>query len=217
MPIDRECFWKDSKVVLGYINNGARRFHVYVADRVQITRDATEFYQWYYIESASNPADQASRGLRASENNNSAWLIGPPLLWQPNIGTQSVEAQLHHGDPEVKFVRTQCTKTKLHRIVLDILSRFSSWTKLISFVGRMQRLSNSIKGTHPPTPDERLKAELTMAKFVQHDTFVDAISTLHKSVKLPRTNSLKPLEPVLYDELKGELVGQPCHHPTNTR
>lgn len=101
MPIDRECFWKDSKVVLGYINNGARRFHVYVADRVQITRDATEFYQWYYIESASNPADQASRGLRASENNNSAWLIGPPLLWQPNIGTQSVEAQLHHGDPEV--------------------------------------------------------------------------------------------------------------------
>lgn len=81
----------------------------------------------------------------------------------------------------------------------------------------MQRLSNSIKGTHPPNPDERLKAELTMAKFVQHDTFVDAISALHKSVKLPRTNSLKPLEPVLYDELKVELVGQPCHHPTNTR
>lgn len=199
LPIDREYFWTDSKVVLGYINNEARRFHVYVANRVQIIRDATEPHQWHYIESTSNPADQASRGLRASEINNSAWLIGPPLLWQQNIETQSVEAELHLGDPEVKSVRTLCTKTELHRSVLDILSRFSSWTKLISFVARMQRLSNGIKGTHPTTPDERLKAELTIVKFVQHETFPDAISTLRKSENLPRTNSLKPLEPVLQD------------------
>lgn len=104
--IDREYFWTDSKVVLGYINNETRRFHVYVANRVQIIRDATEPHQWHYIESASNPADQASRGLHASEINNSAWLIGPPLLGKPNIETQSVEAELHLGDPEVKSVRT---------------------------------------------------------------------------------------------------------------
>lgn len=54
LPIDREYFWTDSKVVLGYINNEARRFHVYVANRVQIIRDATEPHQWHYIESASN-------------------------------------------------------------------------------------------------------------------------------------------------------------------
>lgn len=99
----------------------------------------------------------------------------------------------------MKSVRTLCTKTELHRNVLDILSRFSAWTKLISFVARMQRLSNGIKGTHPTTPDERLKPELTIVKFVQHETFPDAISTLCKSENLPRTNSLKPLEPVLQD------------------
>ena len=32
-----EKFWSDSKVVLGYINNEARRFHVFVANRVQQT------------------------------------------------------------------------------------------------------------------------------------------------------------------------------------
>lgn len=85
---------------------------MYVANRVQIIRDATEPHQWLYIESANNPADQASRRLRASEINNSAWLIGPPLLWQPNIETQSVEAELHLGDPEVKSVRTLCTKNR---------------------------------------------------------------------------------------------------------
>lgn len=31
----REFFWTDSKIVLGYVNNEARRFHVYVANRVQ--------------------------------------------------------------------------------------------------------------------------------------------------------------------------------------
>lgn len=60
----------------------------------------------------------------------------------------------------------------------------------------MQRLSNGIKGTHPTTPDDRFKAELTIMKLVQHETFPDAISILCKSENLPRTNSLKPLEPV---------------------
>ena len=34
-----EYYWSDSKVVLGYISNNARRFHVYVANRVQQIRD----------------------------------------------------------------------------------------------------------------------------------------------------------------------------------
>lgn len=114
-------------MVLWYINNETRRFHVYVANRIQKIKDATEPHQWYYIESARNPADQASRGLRASEINNFAWLVGPSLLWQPNIESQSVEeAELHLGDPKVKSLRTLCTKTEFYISVLDILSRFSS-------------------------------------------------------------------------------------------
>ena len=31
----QEIFWTDSKMVLGYINNDARRFHVFVGNRVQ--------------------------------------------------------------------------------------------------------------------------------------------------------------------------------------
>ncbi|KAG1929509.1 hypothetical protein F2P79_022940 [Pimephales promelas] len=37
-----EYYWTDSKVVLGYINNEARRFHVFVANRVQQIRTSTE-------------------------------------------------------------------------------------------------------------------------------------------------------------------------------
>ena len=36
-----EFYWADSKVVLGFINKESRRFHVYVANRVQLIRDYT--------------------------------------------------------------------------------------------------------------------------------------------------------------------------------
>jgi len=35
----KENFWTDSKIVLGYVNNEAKRFHVYVANRIQQIRD----------------------------------------------------------------------------------------------------------------------------------------------------------------------------------
>ncbi|XP_064641264.1 uncharacterized protein LOC135496077 [Lineus longissimus] len=37
-----EHFWTDSKVVLGYISNEAKRFHIFVANRVQQIRNSTK-------------------------------------------------------------------------------------------------------------------------------------------------------------------------------
>ena len=58
-----EVFYTDSQVVLGYIKNDARRFHVFVANRVQQIRDNSSPDQWKYIETSKNPADESSRGL----------------------------------------------------------------------------------------------------------------------------------------------------------
>ena len=57
-----KCFWTESKVVLGYISNKARRFHTFVANRVQGIRDHTSPDKWHYIDTKDNPADDASRG-----------------------------------------------------------------------------------------------------------------------------------------------------------
>lgn len=43
--------------VLGYINNEARRFHTFVANRVQRIHRSTTPEQWRYIPSDENPAD----------------------------------------------------------------------------------------------------------------------------------------------------------------
>ena len=57
----KEWFWTDSKVVIGYIKNDARRFKTFVANRVQRIRDNTDVQQWCYVPTGENPADSASR------------------------------------------------------------------------------------------------------------------------------------------------------------
>lgn len=82
LKIDQEYFWTDSQVVLGYINNDARRFHVFGTNRVQRIREATDPTQWYYINTSQNPADHTSRGLKMAELIRSNWLTGPKFLWE---------------------------------------------------------------------------------------------------------------------------------------
>lgn len=41
----QEVFWSDSKVVLGYVANESRRFHVFLANHVQVIQDATSIEQ----------------------------------------------------------------------------------------------------------------------------------------------------------------------------
>lgn len=79
----KEWFWTDSNIVLGYIGNESRRFHVFVANRVQQIRDHTEPYQWQYISTSENPADIASRGANVQDlMNRPEWLSGLEFLWK---------------------------------------------------------------------------------------------------------------------------------------
>lgn len=60
-------FKTDSTVVLSYINNDARRFQVFVANRIQRIKPSTKPEQWAYVASENSPADHASRGLSAQQ------------------------------------------------------------------------------------------------------------------------------------------------------
>ena len=71
-------FWSDSKVVLGYVANDSKRFHVFVANRVQQIRNFSKPDQWRHVRGDINPADEASRGLRPKELlTTSKWISGP--------------------------------------------------------------------------------------------------------------------------------------------
>ncbi len=132
-----EHFWTDCKVVLGYITNEVRRFHVFVANRVQQIQERTTQEQWHYVDTKSNSADDASRGIRMQELlNGSRWINGPEFLWKneshwPTASTNSereTRFELVPDDPEIKKAVSLVTKTKTsYPSFLSRLQYFSSW------------------------------------------------------------------------------------------
>ena len=53
-PTIKEYFRTDSEVVLGYINNNAKCFKIFVANRVQLIQENSNVNQWMYVDSRSN-------------------------------------------------------------------------------------------------------------------------------------------------------------------
>ena len=85
-PEMKEFFLTDSRVVLGYINNEVKRFHVYVANRVQQIRNLTDPNAWFYVDTNNNPADKAPRGLTAKQLvEGCLWLTGQEFLWRRGL------------------------------------------------------------------------------------------------------------------------------------
>lgn len=65
-------------IVLKYIANEVRRFVTFVANRVAVIRQESDPGQWRHVRSELNPADYASRGIKASETRKlERWRRGP--------------------------------------------------------------------------------------------------------------------------------------------
>ncbi len=117
-------------MVLGYINNEARRFHTLVANRVQKIHLCTTSQQWRYVPTNENPADHVS-GLNAGEILTSNWLTGPGFLWKKDIPpVVDIDTALTIGDPEVRQAQTlsaQTTEVKAVKSCLHGLELSKLW------------------------------------------------------------------------------------------
>ena len=117
-----EYFWTDSKVVLGYISNEARRFHVYVENRVQRIRESSDPSQWRYVATGENPADHASRGLGADELLASNWFTGTSFLWENELPKEEInKEETAMNDPEVKRGHCHVLETKQGKTMIERL------------------------------------------------------------------------------------------------
>ena len=112
---------------LGYIKNEAKRFHPFVANRVQQIKTRTNIKQWRYIDTKNNPADHVSRGRTAEELVKSNWFSGSSFLWEKEIPSNKEETPvLQIGDPEVKATTVLTTVKKQDEFSLvNCISKFS--------------------------------------------------------------------------------------------
>lgn len=154
LHLDRSMFWTDSQSVLKYIANEHSRYKTFVANRVAAIRDATELSQWKYIESKSNPADDATRGQNADKlTNNKRWLHGPDILWKEKQEQQhrpvgfKETSSLALDDPELKRTHTvNAICAKEENATQRLMTHFSDWTKLQLAVAWYLKLKETLKG-----------------------------------------------------------------------
>ena len=196
----------DSQIVLAYINNSRKRFPVFVSNRVRLIRDFSEPSQWRHVPSSLNPADDASRGLKASEMQGSAWLSGPEFLLQPKqlwplqqltenvIETCSVSCVDEHD--------SQISATE------RLVAYFSSWDKLRRATAIFRRMQcylrqkvqkQSVNCSGPLSAAELEAAEYAIVRFTQANSFAKDLTLLKSTDRknVLRKSSLYRLNPFI--------------------
>ena len=99
---------------------------------MQLIRNDTSPDQRRYVESGSNPADEASRGMNAKEiMQKSQWIN--VLSWQTEDHwpqQDSYENEVDHISPDVRKVTANETVIEQHEKMLSRFERFSKWQVL---------------------------------------------------------------------------------------
>ena len=220
----QECYWTDSNVVLGYVNNDAKRFHTFVANRIQRIKSSTNPEQWRHVSSENNLADCASRGLTAVQLKESNWLKGPNFLWQPSLPPEEqMVGEVEVTDPELRKTHVHTVRTTEVHSMVNHFIKFSDWSRAVRAVARLQRFVREFKGLQSRTNEatsleERREADIFIIKLVQEEAFAEGIYRL-KSQKVPtlnRCNKLHQLNPFLDKRnvlrVGGRLSQSALHH-----
>ena len=147
LPIDQSFFWTDSTCVLRYIENQDKRFQTFIANRVATIHDASAPSQWYYVNTQSNPADDASRGV--SMDSLQPWIQGPEFITRPSEEwpqrPADISSTIPEDDPEVKKDSTvYITEVSAPDLIKEIIKRFSSWDHLKKTVAWILRYRSNL-------------------------------------------------------------------------
>ncbi|XP_056588276.1 uncharacterized protein LOC130408847 [Triplophysa dalaica] len=147
MDLQESVFWTDSTSVLKYIKNETSRF-IFIANRVSEILKMSNVSQWRYVNTLTNPADLASRGVKVQLLlKTGAWLCGPDFLhehesrWPEN--PEAMENSLV-DDPEVKVVMVNAAQVEQDSPLEKLIDYFSSWHRLKRAVGWFLKFKTSL-------------------------------------------------------------------------
>ena len=208
LTVDRTVYWCDSMIVIQYVRKRTKRLKTFVANRVATIHEGSSGDQWRYVDSSSNPADIASRGIGAQELlSGCQWSKGPEYLW----GDESEWPELPRAlpavesmDPEVKKEPKCCAVTTAetaHGPVDELVERHSSWYKLRIAVAWLLRFVDWLRsrqvGDLRLHVDELKRAEKRILCYVQRKHFGQEIKSLESGSCVSRKSLVYPLEPWL--------------------
>ena len=123
-------YYTDSTAVLHWLSHPAKRYHIYVANRVQCLLSNSDATQWHYITTGMNSgADLLSRGAEVVSDVD-AWFYVPKFLSAADI---CLPQPLHEETSDETVSSLVIAETDPN-VFGPIFSYYSSWTKIIIII-----------------------------------------------------------------------------------
>ncbi|XP_048865547.1 uncharacterized protein LOC125739453 isoform X1 [Brienomyrus brachyistius] len=187
--------WTDSTTVLTWLQSDSCQFKVFVGTRVAEIQELTDAGAWRYVDSASNPADDITRGktLRDLAGRN-RWRDGPSFLLHSSELWPTKPAQGGQGDSTELRKPTCIGLTKvITNPPLPDYEQFSSFRSLVEAVALSH---HGAAGNHPgPSAEDYQAAEREILRQAQLDSFIDDYTYLAAGKLVSSTSRLVTLAP----------------------
>lgn len=137
--------WSDSMVTLSWIQQHPSKWKTFVANRVSEIQTNLPLVKWRYIESNSNPADCASRGLSAAIlKEHTLWWAGPPwLCFHTTTWPEQPVTLKDDNSIEQKIVTIHLSRRET--IEWNLAFKISSWPKLLRITAYCLLFIDSIR------------------------------------------------------------------------
>ena len=202
IPISEKFNWSDSSIVLAWIRLNPSTLKTFVSHRINEIQSLTDISDWHYVPSSKNPADILSRGATPLQLKMSQmWWTGPNFLEGHHQNIQFVKderTQLHI--PEVKSVC--CSSVTKPSVQFDLLTRFSTFSKLIRVTAFILRFINKALNKTPKfnghlSCEELQRAHDCVIKLLQAEAFSEEIHNLKNHRQLLHNNKICNLNPFL--------------------
>lgn len=196
IPMDRIYAWTDSMVVLSWLQSQPSRWQLFVGNRVSEIIQNIDNDRWRHVLSADNPADLASRGVKARDlTNNELWWTGPAWL-----KTKDTEILRPTSIPSTELE----SKKSFHTVIQDtpIWERFSSMLRMKRVIAQCKRFldyKNKNKRYDILSAAELNDVEASCVRYYQKLIYGQEFEDLKKKGKVRNKSSLIKLTPYLDD------------------
>ncbi|XP_070075755.1 uncharacterized protein [Drosophila takahashii] len=222
--------WSDSSIVLSWLSYAPAQLKTFVGNRTSEILDTIPRSAWRHVDSKTNPADCASRGLMAADLIDfHLWWNGPQWLRDKDqylvklndsrFGLSLTDKRIQ-GEVKSNCLATLTEATQIH-LLDELIERVSSWIKLVHIVGYVMRF---IQRTRNPSREkvsgalsfEEIKAARILCIKHAQGCFQDDYQLLLGKKPLKNRSQLVKLAPII-DENDLLRVGGRLHHSQLSR
>ena len=196
-------FWTDSQTVLKYLENTSTRYKTFVAHRIAEIHETSKPSQWYYVPTAQNPADLASRGVWPQEQNKlKFWIQGPQFLQNDKADYRDLFASPEPVKLELEVKAVDATRNV--DLIDKLLLRFSDYHRLCKAVAWLKMFIKFRRDKKIPNRESLIyeirEAETAILVYIQRQIFVDARENVKKGADLSPNDILARLTPFIDDK-----------------